>query len=131
MLAAIRAQLGETGLAEALAAGRGLSLEEVVAEAMATPTPAPAAPGRQPASGAPGRLTPREREVADLLRQGYSDREIAARLSITVGTASLHVHRVLAKLQLHSRWQVTDWLARGGAPTDDTRSAVPAGGGRV
>jgi non-specific serine/threonine protein kinase len=124
MVAAMRSQLGEGGLAAALTAGRGLSLEELLAEAIPTLSSAPSEPGR----GAGGRLTRREREVAELLQQGYSDREIAARLSITRGTAGLHVHRVLTKLELRSRWQVADWLRGAGLPRrDDDGSAASPG----
>ena len=67
---------------------------------------------RQPASGrGRGRgeaLTPREREVALLLVSGATDKQIAAALTITEGTAGLHVHRVLTKLGLRSRVQVAD-----------------------
>ncbi|MBV9579657.1 MAG: hypothetical protein JO057_13800 [Chloroflexi bacterium] len=49
--------------------------------------------------------------MAHLLMLGYSDRQIAERLSITVGTARLHVHRILVTLKVQSRWQVADWLA--------------------
>ena len=96
-----------------MAAGRGLSLEQVVAEALAEATTTrPPTPSRASVTAAGGRLTRRERQVADLLARGYADREIAAHLAITVGTAGQHVHRVLAKLHLHSRWQVADRLAQ-------------------
>jgi DNA-binding CsgD family transcriptional regulator len=55
------------------------------------------------ASGPLGRLTPREREVLDLLADGASNRAIAERLFITEKTASVHVSRVLAKLGVPSR----------------------------
>ena len=118
MLAALTEQLGETGLTSALAAGRGLQLEDIVSEAIQAP--AAVTPGPEPATSAVSRLTGREREVAELIRQGYSDREIADRLSITVGTVGLHVHRLLVKLELHSRWQVADMLTRGRASTENT-----------
>jgi DNA-binding NarL/FixJ family response regulator len=53
-------------------------------------------------------LTSREREVALLLVRGATDKEIAQALTITEGTAGLHVHHVLAKLGLRSRAQVAD-----------------------
>ena len=56
----------------------------------------------------PESLTPREHELARLLAQGYTDRQIAAALTIAVSTAGVHVHHVLAKLGLRSRWQVGD-----------------------
>lgn len=49
------------------------------------------------------RLTRREREVAALLRQDLSNKEIASRLRIEVATVKIHVHNVLDKLQVHRR----------------------------
>jgi DNA-binding NarL/FixJ family response regulator len=53
-------------------------------------------------------LTRREQDVVRLLAAGYSDRQIASALGITPGTAAVHVHHVLRKLGLRSRWQVGD-----------------------
>jgi DNA-binding NarL/FixJ family response regulator len=52
------------------------------------------------------RLTERERQVIDLLGEGLSNKEIAARLHIAVHTVKSHVHNVLEKLALHSRLEV-------------------------
>lgn len=56
-------------------------------------------------------LTPRELEVARLLAEGYTDRQIAGRLFITAGTVGTHVHHILQKLDLQSRTQVAAWLS--------------------
>jgi DNA-binding CsgD family transcriptional regulator/tetratricopeptide (TPR) repeat protein len=48
-------------------------------------------------------LTPREAEVLGLVARGYSNRQIAAALVISVKTASVHVSHILAKLQVHNR----------------------------
>ena len=52
------------------------------------------------------KLTPREIEVARLLADRYSNKEIAERLGITVYTAGRHTERVLKKLGLQSRRHV-------------------------
>ena len=52
-------------------------------------------------------LTPREREVLDLLQQNLSNQEIAERLVIELGTVKNHVHNILKKLNLTSRRDVT------------------------
>jgi DNA-binding NarL/FixJ family response regulator len=48
-------------------------------------------------------LTPREREVLELLEQGLSNQDISSRLVIEVGTVKNHVHNILKKLDLNSR----------------------------
>jgi two-component system nitrate/nitrite response regulator NarL len=48
-------------------------------------------------------LTAREMEVAELLDQGLSNKEIAQRLSIAVPTVKNHVHRILGKLHVRRR----------------------------
>ena len=55
-------------------------------------------------------LTPREREVVLLIARGISNREIAAALVITEKTAATHVDRILGKLGLRRRGQITAWL---------------------
>jgi len=73
------------------------------------------APARRRA--APGGLTRRELEVAGLLADGLSNKEIAARLLIAQRTVETHVDHVLAKLGLTSRGQVASWVAaQGEAP---------------
>jgi RNA polymerase sigma factor (sigma-70 family) len=54
-------------------------------------------------------LTSREREVLRLIAQGYTYKEIARELFISVKTVESHVSSVLRKLQLSSRHQLTRW----------------------
>lgn len=56
-------------------------------------------------------LTGREREVLRLIAQGYTYKEIAKELYISVKTVESHVSSVLRKLQLSSRHQLTRWAA--------------------
>jgi DNA-binding NarL/FixJ family response regulator len=69
------------------------------------------APTGSAAAGDPDldRLTRREREVMRLIARGYSYKEIAARLFVSVKTVETHVSAVLRKLQLSSRHQLTAW----------------------
>ncbi len=54
-------------------------------------------------------ITSREREVLRLIAQGYTYKEIARELYISVKTVETHVSSVLRKLQLSSRHQLTRW----------------------
>jgi len=54
-------------------------------------------------------LTPREREVLQLIARGYMYKEIALRLEISAKTVEAHVSAVLRKLQLSSRHELSRW----------------------
>jgi len=56
-------------------------------------------------------LTAREKEVLRHLARGYTYREIAARLHLSVKTIETHVSAVLRKLQLSNRHELTAWAA--------------------
>ena len=56
-------------------------------------------------------LTPREREVLQLIARGYRYKEIAARLHLSARTIESHVSAVLRKLQLSNRNELTRWAA--------------------
>lgn len=56
-------------------------------------------------------LTPREHEVLLLIARGYTYKEIAARLVVSVKTVESHVSNVLRKLQLSNRNELTRWAA--------------------
>jgi DNA-binding NarL/FixJ family response regulator len=53
----------------------------------------------------PERLTPRERDVLELVVEGLTNRAIAARLSLSVGTVKIHVEHIIAKLGVADRTQ--------------------------
>jgi DNA-binding NarL/FixJ family response regulator len=54
-------------------------------------------------------LTPREREVLQLIARGYRYKEIATRLHLSIKTVEAHVSSVLRKLQLTSRHELSRW----------------------
>jgi DNA-binding NarL/FixJ family response regulator len=60
-------------------------------------------------------LTPREAEVLGLLARGYTNREIAATLVISVKTASVHVSHILSKLGAPNRLEAPAIAHRLGA----------------
>jgi len=49
-----------------------------------------------------GRLTPREREIVQLLAEGKSSKEVAVALGLSVKTAETHRSNIMRKLELHS-----------------------------
>jgi DNA-binding NarL/FixJ family response regulator len=59
----------------------------------------------QPAKAQIEVLSPREREVIELLARGYSYKEIAEALSISLPTVNTHIHRTYEKLHVRSRGQ--------------------------
>ena len=60
-------------------------------------------------------LTKRESEIAALVADGLSNREIADRVFLSVRTVECHVDRVLGKLAFHTRTQLAGWVHRKGA----------------
>jgi DNA-binding NarL/FixJ family response regulator len=54
-------------------------------------------------------LTPREREVLQLIARGYAYKEVGRRLNVSVKTVETHVSSVLRKLQLSSRHELARW----------------------
>lgn len=52
-------------------------------------------------------LTPRQRQVAKLVTEGKTNRQIAAELGITLATVKDHVHAILQRLKLPSRAALT------------------------
>ncbi len=57
------------------------------------------------------RLSPRERDVLRLIARGYSYKEVAKELFISVKTVETHVSSVLRKLQLSNRHQLARWAS--------------------
>jgi two-component system, NarL family, response regulator YdfI len=90
------------------AAAQGFSVVPAALAARLLPARAPALERQLDTS--PESLTPREREVLDLLAPGLTNRQIAERLGISEHTAKFHVAAVCAKLGATSR---TDAVTRG------------------
>jgi predicted ATPase/DNA-binding SARP family transcriptional activator/DNA-binding CsgD family transcriptional regulator len=111
-VAAARAQCDPTAFTRAWDEGYAMPIENAVVEALALS--APPTPVSIPEEPSPpdsfNHLTPREREVAALIAAGHTNREIAAKLVISERTVDTHVARILAKLKLTSRTQITSEL---------------------
>ena len=83
--------------------------------------------GRRPAGGlAAGPLSPREREVLDLIAQGYTNQQIADRFGLSVKTIETHRSRLVEKLGLRSRAELVRYALDSGLfPGGDAGSVEP------
>jgi DNA-binding NarL/FixJ family response regulator len=63
-------------------------------------------------------MTPREGEVVELIKEGLSNKRIAARLGIAPQTVKSHVRNIMEKLALHTRLQIAAYARGGEAGTD-------------
>ncbi len=111
--ATCRANLGDAAFEAAHRAGQEMAIED--AAALALGESAEPATVDVPAGDQFG-LTRREHEVAALVAEGMSSREIAARLVISPRTAETHVQNMLVKTGFGTRSQLARWyvaLTRG------------------
>jgi DNA-binding NarL/FixJ family response regulator len=60
------------------------------------------------------RMTPREREVINLIAEGLGNKEIARRLNIATHTVKSHVRNIMEKLTLHTRLQIAAYAYKAG-----------------
>ncbi|WP_327098161.1 protein kinase [Nocardia vinacea] len=99
----VRRALGERGFDAALRRGQAMGMNAAVAYAL----------GEQPA-GTPRasdqKLTKRERQIAGLVAQGLTNKQIAAKLVISQRTAQGHLEHILSKLGFTSRAQIAAWM---------------------
>jgi predicted ATPase/DNA-binding CsgD family transcriptional regulator len=103
-----RTDLGPQAYDAAFRKGKAMTITQAVAYALEEPEPPRShqlAVGRQPDG-----LTEREHEVAALVAQGLSNKDIAARLVISRRTAESHIRHILAKLGFDSRVQIATWM---------------------
>ncbi|WP_229874384.1 ATP-binding protein [Amycolatopsis deserti] len=101
-----RASVGDSCYEAARARGGELGVDELLRYAL------PEATGGTAPPPPPTRLTRRERQVAELVAEGMSNRQIAEELVISRRTAEGHVEKVLAKLGFTARTQIAIWIAR-------------------
>ncbi len=67
-------------------------------------------PAKDEKEGSLDNLTPKEREVLNLIAEGLSNKLIARRLEVSEGTVKVHVKRVLKKLGVRSRVEAAVWM---------------------
>ncbi|MEV5543877.1 LuxR C-terminal-related transcriptional regulator [Saccharopolyspora shandongensis] len=105
-IAQVREKLDKRTFDNAWRIGSGLDLDTVVASELGEQPTAPVS--ATPAAP----LTLREQEVADLLADGQTNKEIAATLVISRRTVESHVEHILVKLGFTSRSQVAVWVTK-------------------
>ncbi len=92
--------------------GRRTDVDEAVRRALRLAETGAAPTGSAPADADAAVLTPREREVAQLVGRGMSNRSIAEQLFISPATVARHVANINTKLGFHSRNQIAAWINR-------------------
>ena len=112
--APVRATIGERAWNTLHQDGNRCDRAAAVALALGEPSITPS----RPAPTDTGALTTRQRQVAALVAQGLTDREIAARLVISTRTAESHVEQILTRLGLRNRAEIAAWAATGSKPRD-------------
>ncbi|KRA37740.1 MULTISPECIES: LuxR C-terminal-related transcriptional regulator [unclassified Nocardioides] len=114
--ATARSQLDPAVYDEAFARGRALTPDAAIDLALeesttAAPRKAAGAPRRSPRRAGPsGALTPRERQIAELVATGATNKDIASTLVISKRTAETHVEHILTKLGFTNRGQISAWV---------------------
>jgi non-specific serine/threonine protein kinase len=100
-----RRVMGSEASAAAWDEGQAMSLEDAIQLALLVPDAGGAAPQR-PSDP----LSQRERQIAELVATGLSNRDIAEHLFIAVRTVETHVANVMNKLGFNSRTQISAWV---------------------
>jgi non-specific serine/threonine protein kinase len=104
-----RAHLDEVTWEAAWSAGSAMDMEQAIEYALSEGEFTP--PPEEPPAGAPQvPLTRREQEVASLVARGLTNRQIATEIFISEHTVANHVAKILRKLGLSSRSQMTAWV---------------------
>jgi len=101
-----RAALGQPKFDAEFTAGTLRSRDAAVGLALGEPAPAQA-----PHHSRPGPLAQREAQVARLVADGLTNKQIGARLFISERTVDSHVRSILNKLGFNSRAQIAAWMA--------------------
>ena len=104
--------------------GAALSIADAAGLALLDPSTAKSPPPVSP-------LSPRERQVGQLIADGLTNREIAHALSITEKTVGSHIDHIMTKLGLRSRTLIAVWAVDNGLrrprPTIGITPDGPAG----
>jgi non-specific serine/threonine protein kinase len=113
---AARRGLGTQSYNAAFTRGRAMTIDEGVAFALGGAPRAKPAPAVRPEPRA--ELTGRQLEIARLIADGLSNKQVAARLFLSERTVETHITNMLNKLGLKSRVQISRWIEQR-APVGD------------
>jgi non-specific serine/threonine protein kinase len=105
-----RRALGDAGYEAGFRRGVDLTLDEAIAYALGDTMQSMEGDAEPPVAPPATPLTRREFQVAELIADGLSNKDIAGRLFIAVRTAEGHVAHILTKLGFTSRAQVAAWV---------------------
>jgi non-specific serine/threonine protein kinase len=105
-LESLRKALGEATFLKIWREGEGMTLEDVIYQALAGIRKESIQSEKEKSGG----LTGRERQVALLISQGKSNREIAEEMTIGVKTVETYITRILNKLAFDSRVSIATWM---------------------
>ena len=103
----LRQKLGNETFDVAFDKGQALTLDDALRLAGATGEPRPEALAPRTT------LTRRENQVAALVAEGLTNKEIATKLTISPRTVDAHVDHILTKLGFRSRTQIARWVSAG------------------
>jgi non-specific serine/threonine protein kinase len=98
-----RRRLGKKAADQAWELGRKIPVDEAIAYALGETE-------KISSAGSTTALTRREKEIAEMVSQGLTNRQIAKRLVLSVRTAESHVESVRNKLGFQSRAQIAAWV---------------------
>ena len=107
-VATLNERLGSARFEAGFAKGRALSVDDAIAYSLGEVSPAAATVSSKAAPV----LTARELEIAELIAEALSNKQIATRLTISVRTAETHAQNILTKLGFRSRAQIASWVAQ-------------------
>jgi non-specific serine/threonine protein kinase len=105
-LDAARARLSRQAAEAAWEAGRRMTLEQAIEDAFDASAPATTRPSWQDMTS----LTERQWEIASLVAEGLTNRQIADRLVLSERTVEGHLERIRNRLSVHARAQIAAWF---------------------
>jgi predicted ATPase/DNA-binding CsgD family transcriptional regulator len=111
LVARVKSHMREDTFVMAWREGRELPVDEAMDLALQENSPQAA---NAPGDDVLGQLSPRERDVAQLIASGRSNREIADALVVSVKTVETHIQHIFGKLNVKARAEIAVWASRHG-----------------